>query len=155
MDATSALNVRIEKMEPMRVASICVVSEHPEMEAWEKLKAWAEPKGLLKDCQEHPVFGFNNPSPSPGRKEYGYEFWIRVGREITSEGPIETKEIPSGRFAVTTQRGFPNPQVWRQLWDWVQSSGYRWRKSHELERIHDPLASEAEAIFDLYLPIED
>lgn len=38
----NALNVRIEKMEPMRVASVKVVSEHPETEAWERLKAWAE-----------------------------------------------------------------------------------------------------------------
>jgi CubicO group peptidase (beta-lactamase class C family) len=65
------------------------------------------------------------------------------------------KEIPSGRFAVTTHRGCPNPQVWRQLWDWVQNSGYRWRKSHALERVHDPLGQEAELVFDLYLPMED
>lgn len=151
----NALNVRIEKLEPMRVASVNVVSEHPETAAWERLKAWAEPRGFLKNPLQHPVFGFNNPSPSPDRKEYGYEFWIRVGPEVTSGGAIEVKEIPGGRFAVTTHRGYPSPQIWKQLWDWVQSSSYRWRKTHELERIHDPLASEAEVIFDLYLPIED
>ena len=150
----NASNVRIEKLEPMRVASVNVVSEHPEAEAWERLKAWAEQRGLLKDPRQHPVFGFNNPAPSPDRKEYGYEFWIRVGPGVTSGGPVEVKEIAGGRFAVMTHRGYPNPQVWKQLWDWVQSSSYRWRKTHELERIHDPLAPEAEVIFDLYLPIE-
>ena len=108
----------------------------------------------LKDPRQHPVFGFNNPSPSPDRKEYGYEFWIRVGPEVTSGGAVEVKEIAGGRFAVMTHRGYPSPQAWKLLWDWVQGSNYRWRKTHELERNHDPLASEAEVIFDLYLPIE-
>jgi len=40
------MNVRIEKLESMRVASVRAVGEHPEPEAWEKLKAWAEPKGI-------------------------------------------------------------------------------------------------------------
>lgn len=139
----------------MRVASVRVVSAHPETEAWERLKAWAEPRGLLRNPREHLVFGFNNPSPSPERNEYGYEFWIRVGPEVASEGSIEVKDVAGGRFAVVTHRGYPNPQIWKQLWDWVQSSGYRWRKAHELERIHDSLAPAAEVTFDLYLPIED
>jgi DNA gyrase inhibitor GyrI len=139
----------------MRVASVRVVSEHPESEAWEKLKAWAEPKGLLKEPQRHPIFGFNNPNTSPDRKEYGYEFWIRVGPDIGAGDAIEVKEVAGGRFAVATLRGYPSPQVWKQLWDWVQSSGYRWRKSHELERVHDPRAPETDVIVDLYLPIED
>ena len=149
------LNVRIEQLAPMRVASVRVVSEHPEAEAWARLKAWADPKGLLRDPQQHPVYGFNNPSPSLDRKEYGYEFWIRVGPEAVAEGPVEVKEVAGGKFAVTTHRGFPNPEVWKQLWAWVHNSSYRWRKTHELERIHDPLAPENEAVFDLYLPIED
>jgi DNA gyrase inhibitor GyrI len=151
----NSLNVRIERLEPMRVASVKVVSENPESEAWEKLKAWAEPRGLLKDSVRHPVFGFNNPNPSRDRKEYGYEFWIRVGPDVASEGPVEVKEVAGGRFAVVTHRGYPSPQIWKQLWDWVQSSGYRWRKAHELERIHNLLAPENEVMFDLYLPIED
>src|SRR5512136_99376 len=99
----NALHVRIETLEPMRVASVNVVSEHPETEAWERLKAWAEPRGLLKDPRQHPVFGFNNPHPTPDRKEYGYELWIRVGPETASGGPVEVKEIAGGRFAVMTQ----------------------------------------------------
>jgi len=151
----NSLSVRIERLEPMRVASVHVVSEHPEAEAWERLKAWAAPRGLLKDPRKHAVFGFNNPSPTADRKEYGYEFWICVEPDVVSEGQVELKEFAGGRFAVTTQRGYPSPQIWKQLWDWVQSSGYRWRKAHELERIHDALTSEHEVIFDLYLPIED
>jgi hypothetical protein len=48
----------------MRVASVCSISAHPEITAWNKMQAWAEPLGLLDDIESHPVFGFNNPSPS-------------------------------------------------------------------------------------------
>jgi DNA gyrase inhibitor GyrI len=151
----SALNVRIEKLEPMRVASVRVISVQPESEAWERLKAWADPRGLLEDPQRHPVFGFNSPNPSPDGPEYGYEYWIRVERDVASGEPVHVKEVAGGRYAVLTHRGYPSPQVWKQLWDWAQNSGYQWRNAQELERIHDPLAAETDVMFDLYLPIED
>jgi DNA gyrase inhibitor GyrI len=147
--------VRIEKLEPMRVASVRIVSEHPEAAAWQLLREWAEPRGLLKDLQQHPVFGFNNPNPSPDRKDYGYEFWIRVEPDAVSEGPVEVKDVTGGRFAVMTHRGCPNPQAWKRIWQWVQDNGFHWRKTHELERLLDPLAREDEMTSDLYLPIED
>ena len=44
----SDLDVRIVKLEPMRVASVRAVSESPEVDAWSKLRSWAEPKGFLQ-----------------------------------------------------------------------------------------------------------
>ncbi len=43
------MDVRIERLMPLRVASVRVISEAPERDAWEKLRAWAEPRGLLED----------------------------------------------------------------------------------------------------------
>ncbi len=149
------LDVRIEELEPMRVASFRAVGECPENDAWEKLKSWAGARGYLGNVEEHPIFGFNNPNPSPGRKEYGYEFWIRVPSDTESEGEFEIKDFPGGRYAVTTHDGLPNPEVWKRLWDWVQSSRYEWRKTNELEKAHDPTAPHDEMVFDLYLPIMD
>ena len=137
----------------MRVASFRVVSESPEHDAWEQLKSWANVRGYLEDLKEHPIFGFNNPNPSPDRKEYGYEFWIRIPPDTEAEDEIEIKDFPGGLYAVTTHKGFPNPEVWMSLWNWVQSSSYKWRKTNELEKPHNPLASHDEMTFDLYLPI--
>jgi len=39
------------------------------------------------------------------------------------------------------------------LWNWVQSSSYEWRKTNEIEKAHDPLASHDEMTFNLYPPI--
>jgi DNA gyrase inhibitor GyrI len=152
------LEVRIVTLDPMRVAWVRVVSDSPESQAWEKLQAWAEPRALLADVDEHPVFGFDNPPPQPDQEEYGYEFWIRVSPDVEASGDVEIKEFPGGLYAVTTCRlhGEPNvAETWRLLWEWVQSSEYQWRQTHELEQPHDPLADEEDLILDLYLPIEE
>ncbi len=157
----SDLDVRIVKLEPMRVASVRVISHSPEVDAWSKLRDWAEPKGFLQDDENHPIFGFNNPNPQPDSKEYGYEFWIKVGADVAAEGEIAIKDYPGGLFAVTTCRLTEDPsgrnilETWKALLEWVKSSKYKWRKVHELEKIHDPLASQKEIVLDLYLPIEE
>ncbi len=152
------LNVRIVKLEPMTVASSRAFGETPEPRAWEQLRAWAEPKGLLADLARHPVFGFNNPSPSPESKEYGYEFWISVDPGEKSTGNIEIKKFAGGWYAATECRLRGEPDVtetWRLLWEWVQSGEYRWRETHELERAKNPTAPEDEMELELLLPIED
>lgn len=152
------LTVRIVKLEPMTVASSRAFGESPEHQAWEQLRAWAEPKGLLDDPAKHPVFGFNNPNPSPESKEYGYEFWISVEPDEKQEGNIEIKEFPGGSYAVASCRLLGEPNVldtWKQLWAWVQSSRYRWRETQELEKLKNPMAPESEIELELYLPIEE
>ncbi len=153
------MEVNIVKLAPMRVASVRVLSETPEHDAWEKLRAWAEPKGLLDDSDQHPIFGFNNPNPSKDRKEYGYEFWIGVGPGIQAEGDIAIKDFAGGLYAVTTCKLIGDlegtiQEKWMKLWNWVQASQFQWRKTHELEKPHDLSAPEQDLIVDLYLPIE-
>jgi DNA gyrase inhibitor GyrI/DNA-binding transcriptional ArsR family regulator len=158
--------IKIVRLEPMRVASAHVISTTPENEAWEKMRAWAEPRGLLEDLEKHPVFGFNNPNPLPDRKEYGYEFWIRVEPHVEPEGDIKIKEFEGGLYAVTTCRlkeeleseffqkeGYL--ESWKKIVDWVKSSRYRYGKHQCLEEAHDPNASEEELVLDLYCPIEE
>ena len=154
------MEVRIERLDPMWVASAHCIGERPEREAWGVLRAWAEPKGLLGAPDAHPVFGFNNPNPSPDTPRYGYEFWIRVDPD-TEPGPgIEVKEVPGGLYAVSLCKLIDDPrgtvaQVWMGLWEWVQESEYSWRKTHELERHLDPDASLEEMVLELHLPIQE
>ncbi len=157
---SAELEVSIVKLEPMTVATARAVSESPERDAWEKLRTWAELHGLFDDIEEHPVFGFNNPNPSPDRRDYGYEYWIRVDPDAAGSGEIEIKEFAGGRYAVTRCRLVGDPagnvmEVWQKLWDWVQSSEFEWRRTHELEKFVNPRASEDEVVLDLYLPIAE
>jgi len=155
----SEITVRIARLEPMRVASVQAFSENPERDAWEKLQLWAEAQGYLDRPEEHPVFGFNSPGPGRGGQRYGYEFWIRVGPEAAAEGGVEFKDFPGGLYAVTTCKLLGDPtgsvmEVWQKLWTWAQQNGHHWRKTHELEKLHDPRAPAEELVLDLYLPIE-
>ncbi len=159
------LNVRIVELEPMRVASASAISETPENDAWQKMRKWAEPKGFLEDIERHPVFGFNNPNPSPNSKDYGYEFWMKVGPETKSEENIKIREFQGGLYAVVTcnlkqeleseffrKEGYL--ESWKKITDWVKSSEYKFGQHQCLEKAHDPDVSAEEMVLDLYCPIE-
>jgi DNA gyrase inhibitor GyrI len=154
----SELEVRIVKLEPMRVASAHAYSAGPEHDAWEKLIAWARPKGILGAPEMHPIFGFNNPDSSPGSPNYGYEFWIVVGPDVEPEGEIKIQEFPGGLYAVARceVRGDPGeviPDAWKQLGSWVEDSEYAWASHQWLER-HTVQDEEAFSL-DLYFPITE
>ena len=153
----SDLEVRIVQLEPMRVASALGFGTSPEPEAWSKILAFAAAKGI--DTEEARFFGFNNPNPSPGSPNYGYEQWITVGPEVEAEGEITIKEIPARRYAVAHCEGLSTiGEVWRQLVLWFEDSAYR-KPSHWCECLEELLTPPGtpyeEYVFDLYLPIAD
>jgi DNA gyrase inhibitor GyrI len=154
------LEVRIVRLEPMRVASVHGFGESPEEEAWRKLEAWAKSKGLLEDPKRHRIFGFNNPDPSPGSPNYGYEFWIVVGPGVESEGGVKVKDFPGGLYAVTRCEviGDPYeiiPETWKRLATWLEDSKYTYAHHQWLEehiRLHAP---GQDFVLDLYAPIAE
>lgn len=157
----SDFDVRIVNLEPLRVASVHGFGPQPEDEAWEKLVAWAKPKGFLDHPEEHSIFGFNNPSPSPGSPNYGYEFWITVGPEVEPETGVEVQSFPGGLYAVGQWDGQGDPyktipEAWKKLVAWRENSrfeaaGHQWLEEH----LRPERASEAEFMLNLYLPIAE
>ena len=152
-------SVRIVNLGPLRVASFLGFGNQPEFQAWEKLTNWAASKGYLDHLDEHRIFGFNNPSPSPGSPNYGYEFWITVGPEVESEEEIEIKEIPAGLYAVAKCEVRADPEVsipnaWKNLVTWCEDSPYH-QGSHQWleEHLNAEKISQGEWDMDLYLPI--
>ncbi len=95
------IDVRIVTLKPMRVAAALGFGEQPELLAWDKILSWAKPLGLLDDLKAVRFFGFNNPDPSPGSPNYGYEQWIVVGPDVKAEGDIKIKDFSGGLYAVT------------------------------------------------------
>jgi hypothetical protein len=75
-----AETIEIVRLEPMRVARVWAFAPNPEEQAWQKLTAFAGPRGLL--TAGHRIFGFNNPNPSAGSPNYGYEYWITVDGDV-------------------------------------------------------------------------
>lgn len=154
------LNVRIVKLDPMRVAASYGFGAGPESIAWDKIKAYIVKHGLLQDGQPHRFFGFNNPDPSPASPNYGYEQWVTVGLEAQPEGDIQMKEFGGGLYAVTRANLAEIFQTWQALMAWRERSPYSWGSHQWLEEVLnwdpersiDDLGPENVQI-DLYLPI--
>ena len=155
----SDLIVRIVHLEPMRVAVGYAFGESPEYQAWEKVLAFARAKGLLDQPQRPRFFGFNNPDPSVGSPNYGYEQWMTIGPEVEAEGDVKVKEFPGGRYVVARFQGIQYiGEMWQQLVKWGETSGIELAPRQILEELLSPvedLDSPEKFVFDLYLPVAD
>jgi DNA gyrase inhibitor GyrI len=150
------LTVRIVKLEPLRVASFHGFGPNPEHLAAEKLAAWAGPRGYLAEPLQHRIFGFNNPNPSAGSPNYGYEFWIVVGREVAATEEVPIQEFGGGLYAVTRCQGVEKiGPTWGRLVAWLSDSKYGHASHQWLEENLNPgfTASDEELLLDLYAPI--
>lgn len=157
----SKLNVRIVTLEPIHVASFLGFGESPEDLAWGKLTAWAKEKGFLEDRGKHRLFGFNNPNPSPGSPNYGYEVWIEIDpEEVEPEEGVAFKDYPGGLYAVTecvVPKGKFEVigQTWKKLVAWCEDSKYHFGDHQWLEESLPSSPPDAEFVLDLYLPIAE
>lgn len=149
----SELDVRIVKLEPMRVASAYGFGASPEEKAWDNLLTWARAKGFLKEGAR--FFGFNNPNPSPGSPNYGYEQWMTVGPEVQPEGAVRIVDFYGGLYAVARCKLPHIGEAWRQLVEWCEDSGHTWIMTIQCleESITPPDTPFDDVVMDLYLPI--
>ncbi len=154
-----SLDVRIVRLEPMRVASAHGFGQIPEEIAWNKILAFAAAKNLLNMPEGPRFFGFNNPNPAPGSPNYGYEQWMTVGPDVEGAGDVKIKEIPSRLYAVARCEGLDTiGEDWRQLVTWFEDSHYK-KPAHFYEGLEEllvpPDGSYEDYVFDLYLPIAE
>jgi effector-binding domain-containing protein len=150
-------DVRIVDVPPMRVASALGYGRNPEDQAAEKIARFAQAIGLIPGGPGYRAFGFNNPNPSPGSPNYGYECWLVVGSDVDAEPPIEIKRVSAGKYAVTRCVGLQHiGQRWRALSVWVEDSPYRFPPNGGrcLEEFLNPAEQDrAKWIIDLYIEI--
>jgi|PlaIllAssembly_1097288.scaffolds.fasta_scaffold141058_2 DNA gyrase inhibitor GyrI len=162
----SEFDVRLVRLEKLRIASLHGFGTVPELQAWEKLADFAGAKGYLADLEHHRIFGFNNPDPTPGSPNYGYELWITVDPGVQAEGEVEIKEFPGGLYAVGRCEATGNPyevipSVWQQLVKWREGSPYQAGNQQWLEE-HLPAQGKGLVetaggawVLDLYLPLAE
>lgn len=154
----SDLEVRIVKLPPMRVACVHGFGEGPEEQAFDKMKAWAQAHDLLgQPCR---LFGYNNPDPSPGSPNYGYDVWLTVDESVQADGEARIIEFPGGLYAVTrfeVKNPWEDiPGTWRKLVKWMEASQYRHGQHQWLEEHIGPLdemGGNQPFTLDLHLPI--
>ena len=151
----STLRPRIVTLEPMRVASCRAVGREPEIEAFRVMTAWAREAGVLGRKGVR-YFGFDNPAPTSGRDEYGYEVWMTVDSAVRESENVKEKDFPGGKYAVITTRLSGIAQSWKDLLTWRAESEYGEAKHQCLEEVRTPpLESPPGDIeIDLYLPLK-
>jgi len=152
------LDVQFIRLLPMRVVSFHAVSETPENDAWKKLREWAEPKEYFDDLDKNPIYGFNNPDPSPGKKEYGYEFWLVVDSDFTSD-EVTVKDVPES-FNVVTRCNVEDPardigEAWKKILQWIKKHKIKMAGRCGIEKVIVPSHSGEGFILDIYIPVEE
>jgi len=156
----SKLEVRIVKLEPMRVASVYGFGKEPETEAVEKMNAYVERMGYFDNRGKHRIFGFNNPDPSPGSPNYGYEQWVIVGPEAEPEDGVRILGFDGGKYAVTRCEVLGGNYdvigaTWKKLVAWREDSKYKCGHYQWLEEnVSVEGLAEGDFVLDLYLPID-
>jgi DNA gyrase inhibitor GyrI len=152
------LDVRIVNLEAMQVASAYGFGPSPESMAHEKMNAFLKSKGLWEGYGTHyKHFGFNNPSPSAGSSNYGYEIWVTIPPEVEPQGDIRIVSFGGGLYAVTRFTDLEKiTQVWGQLVRWRENSRYYPAHHQWLENLLNPQETDfTKYTFDLYLPIRE
>ncbi len=145
-------DVRIVKLDPMRVAYAHGFGASPEEEAWDKLLTWARQEKLALD--RHRFFGHDNPSPSPGSPNYGYDQWMTIGAEVEVTGDVKVKEFVGGLYAVMRCKLPEIGPAWKNLVAWCEDSQYQFGHAQCLEEsISPPDTPFDEVVMDLYLSI--
>ncbi len=150
--------IRVIEMAPMRVASAHAFGEHPEGAALAKMQQFVEEAGLLQeDGKIPPTFGFNNPNPSAGSPNYGYEVWLPTAAGTAPSGDIRIVDFPGGLYAVAGCHGLQNiGSDWAALAKWREGTHYATGKHQWLEHLLSPPGAPPEQFrIDLYLPIAE
>lgn len=154
-------DVRIVTLPPMHVASFYAFSSSPENEAWNKLEVWAKDNGYWQDVSAARIFGFNNPDPSAGSPNYGYEFWITIGPDVHPGKEVKIKDFSGGKYAVlrcevTGNPGVEIPAAWNKLVKWFEASHYKCGNHQWLEEnLIRFNMDEHRFVLDLYFPIAE
>jgi AraC family transcriptional regulator len=158
----SDLKVRIVTLPPMRVICFNGFGSSPEGQAYTKLSDWMKANGLWEDGKDRRYFGFNNPDPSPGSPNYGYDVWMTVDETVQAEGEARIVDFPGGLFAVTRVDAGPEGEgiyeTWQALAGWVEHSKYTPEFSTRqcLEESPNPFHSPPTGFtLELYEPIRE
>lgn len=156
----SDIEVQIVQLPPMRVACVNGFGAGPEEIAFDKMKAWAAAHNL--PGKPYRIFGYNNPDPSPGSPNYGYDVWVTVDEVVQADGEAKIIKFPGGLYAVTRLEvqdpGTDIPGTWQKLVKWMESSKYSHGRHQWLEEHIGPLegmSPDQPFTLDLHLPIRE
>jgi AraC family transcriptional regulator len=156
----SNLDIRVVKLPAMRVVCVNGFGDGPEGKAFDKMREWA--KAHNQPVGPHRVFGYNNPDPTPGSPNYGYDVWLTVDESVQADNDARIINFPGGLYAVARivvqNPGDEIPNAWQKLVKWMEASKYRHGRHQWLEEhigALDDTVNELPLTLDLHLPITE
>jgi AraC family transcriptional regulator len=152
------MDVRIETVPVMRVAFMRHIGPYRQVgRIWERLMAWAGPRGLLGPRTLCIGIGHDDPHVTPPDK-VRYDACITVDEHFQPEGEVGVQEVGGGEYAVTTHRG-PYEKLTETYaplcGEWLPASGREPRADPAFEIFRNtPQDTAPEDLrTDIYLPL--
>lgn len=156
----TAMDVRIETLEPMKVVFTRAVGPYQDAaaKAWGTLCTWAGPRGLFGPATLMIGICHDDPDVTPPDK-IRYDAAMTLNRPVGPEGEIGVQELPGGTYAVATHRGPYEKlsETWAQVCgQWLPSSGHAARNApcFEIYRNNPQMTPPEQLVTDVYVPIE-
>ncbi|MDA3852084.1 MAG: effector binding domain-containing protein [Spirochaetaceae bacterium] len=130
------MNVEIKELPQATQMAFQAFGVEPESQAWQKLEQWVKEKNFpLEENSE--IYGFNNPDPTAGNQQYGYEFRLTLPEDFKAAAKDEIINYPGGKYSTASfvlKTGEEIPKAWAILSDWFESSEYKKGNHQWLER---------------------
>ena len=153
------MDVDVKQVETMRVAFIRHVGPYSEVGAtWERLMAWAAPRGLLGPEMTFLGICHDDPDVTPEDK-IRYDAGLVVDDGFEPEGEVGVQQIGGGEYAVTTHFG-PYGKLGetyaRLCGDWLPAHGRELRSAPAFEiYLNSPENTDPEDLLtDIHVPLE-
>lgn len=156
----SIMEVRIETVEPMRVAFIRHIGPYMECKtAWDKLCAWAGPKGIFSTNPKVIGICHDDPQVTPPEK-IRYDACFTVNDEIEAEGEVGIQVVGDGKYAVCSHKGpYENLEsTYAEIMGkWLPQSGQELGEHLNFELyLNSPDETPPEELLtELYIPLKD
>lgn len=114
-------NSRMIYLPPATVAACHSLDPEPENAAGEVINRFIVTERLFEWKPDFRLFGFNNPSPMPGKDFHGYEFWVTIPDDMDVPAPLVKKQMQGGVYAAHCIR-MGNFEEWGAFWQWIQDN---------------------------------
>jgi AraC family transcriptional regulator len=155
----STMDVQVKQVEPQKVAFVRHIGPYAECAAaWNKLCAWAGPKGLFQPGVQFIGLCYDDPDITPAEK-IRYDACLTIDQDIKPEGEIGVQTIEGGLYAMATLHGPYTglSDLYAQICgQWIPAGGYEIRSLPSFEvYLNSPEETpEEELLTDVYVPIE-
>ena len=158
MEQLTASDIRIIRLQSMKIAAYSAISESPEADSLKPLLEWAKKEGIM-DLPTTRLFGFDTAVDKKEYPIYGYESWISVPNDSKIPNPLKEIFFQGGLYAVTntTYGNFDVQKKWKMFAKWFEESEFEYGGGQCLEEvllidhIHDP----SKLQLDLFIPIKE